>query len=235
MGRRPGSREVRRARSAFFAGSVAALALASCKPRQSTPAPPVSETTTDLANPLPAPVSKARDFAVGDEVSIIDDKGTLEVEGRVTAVTAAPKGYTVRVGFGRMGRDYKLPPERVFPAPWASAARVKVGDVIYELRYGNFPRPRCVVQEVPADVHAAITALCDGETKTRWIKRQDTFYAFEAATLDALSPGEIVYVDKGSWAMVIDKSDAGDRAVLRLKGWAAKDQLTPLSKIERVR
>lgn len=235
MGRRPGSRQVSTMRIILVGCVLVSSALASCKPRQSTPAPPVSETTTDLETPLPPPVSKAGDFAVGDEVSIIDDKGTLEVEGRVTAVTAASKGYTVRVGFGRMGRDYKLPPERVFPAPWASAARVKVGDVIYERRFGNFTRPRCVVKEVPADVHAAITALCDGETKTQWIKRQDTFYAFEPATLDALSPGDLVYVDKMHWAMVMGKSDAGDRAVVRLKGWAAKDQLTPLSKIERVR
>lgn len=210
---------------------LASCTLVSCKARK--PAPP-GETATPLPSQLPAPVSKGQGFAVGDDVSIIDDDGTFEIEGHVTAVRDAPKGYTVRVGNGRRTVTRSLAPSQVFPPPWASSARVRVGDTIYERSSSSYAPPKCVAQEVPADVHEKITALCD-DAKVRWIARENAFYAIEPATLNALSTGDIMYYENQHWVMVVGTAQADGRVAIRRKGIAAQDQLVSVSKLQRVR
>lgn len=172
---------------------------------------------------------------MGDDVSIVDDDGRFEIDVRVTAVTAAPKKYTVRIGSGRTASTKSLLASQVFPAPWASAARVRVGDTIYERRFGNFTPSKCVVKEVPADVHGSISAVCDGAARPQYVARNDTFYAFEPATAGALSKGDIVYYKKMYWVMVVGTSQPDGRVAIRAAGFAKKDQLVSVSSIQRVR
>lgn len=212
--------------------AVACWAFASCKPRKYEPP---TETVTDLPTQLPSPESKGEEYAVGDDVSILDENGRFEVEVRVTAVTTAPRMYTVRSTNRRSSLTKVLRPSQVFPPPWASAARVRVGDTIYERRFGNFAPSKCVAKVVPADVHGGITAECDGTTRTQFIARKDTFFAFEPATPGTLSVGDIVYYEKMSWVMVVGTSQPDGRVAIRSAGFAAKDQLVSLASIQRVR
>ena len=207
--------------------------LVSCKARMSKPEPP-QQTETDVPSRLPGPVGKSREVAVGDDVSIIEDDGRFEIDGRVTAVTQSPKRYTVRLGSGRLASTKSVGPSQIFPPPWASAARVRVGDTIYEGRFGNFVPAKCVVKEVPADAHESITAPCEGATKTQYVARKDTFYAFEPATLSALSVGDIVYYDQMRWVMIVGTSHRDGRVAIRETGSGGKDRLVSLSKIQRV-
>ena len=213
---------------------LAICMLASCKARKSTPEPP-QQPEAELPSRLPAPAGTSREVAVGDEVSILEDDGRFEIDGRVTAVTQSPKRYTVRIGSGRLASTKSVGPSQIFPPPWASAARVRVGDTIYERRTGNFVPPKCVVKEVPADVRESITALCDGATKTLYVARRDTFYAFEPATLSSLSVGDIVYYDQMWWVMIVGTSQGDGRVAIRETGFNKKDRLVSLSKIQRVR
>lgn len=230
MGRRPGSREVSTTRLILVGCVLVSSALASCKPRQSTPA---EEQVTSAATNFPSPMSKAGPFAVGDDVSVIDDDGGFHIDIRVTAVT--PAGYEVVIGSNRYRQKKVLPAARVFAAPWGSAARVKAGETIYEMRFGNFKPSKCIVTDVPADARQSIKAVCDGADKPQTVARNDTFYAIEPATLATVSPGQIVRYAKTSWVMVMGKSDAGDRIGIRATGYGPKDQLVPISKLEVVR
>lgn len=212
---------------------VTSAAMTSCKPRQKGPP---EETATEAPSQFPSPVSKGGSFAVGDDVSIIDDDGRFDIDVRVAALSDKPKGYSLRVGSGRSGRTKVLPAQQVFPAPWASAARVKVGDTVYQRSFGPFTPYKCVVTDVYEDLHADIKAKCGTDALPRLVHRQDTFYAFEPVTsATELLPGEIVYYENKYWAMVVGKSAAGDRIAIRVTGFAQKDQLAPLSKIQRVR
>lgn len=208
--------------------------LLSCKTRASKPGPP-QQAETDLPSALPAPVGKSFTVAVGDDVAIIDDNGRFEIDGRVTSVTQSPTRYTVRLGNGRLASTKSVAPSQIFPPPWASAAGVRVGDTIYQRRTGTFVPPKCTVQAVPADVRADIAAVCDGATTAQSIARRDTFYAFEPATLSALSVGDIVYYDKMWWVMIVGTSNGDGRVAIRETGFNKKDRLVSLEKIQRVR
>jgi hypothetical protein len=154
--------------------TLASVALVGCKlPKRGPP----EEPPTELSARRPSPASKSEDFAVDEDVSSIDDDETFAIDGRVVSVTAAPKGYTVRMGTGRAAKTKAFPASRVFPAPWASAKRVRVGDSIYQVRqFGEFTPPKCVVEVVPADIHAQLIAKCD-ETGTRVVARTEAFFA----------------------------------------------------------
>ncbi len=225
---------MRRAGIIILVGIVAAsTAMTSCKPREKGPP---EETSTEAPSQFPSPVSKGESFAIGDDVSILDDDGRFEIDVRVVALSDKPKGYSLRIGSGRAGKTKVLPAQQVFPAPWASAARVKVGDTIYQRSFGNFAPYKCVVTDVSGDLHSDIKAKCGTDALPRLVHRQDTFYAFEPVTsATTLTPGEIVYYENKYWAMVVGQSDAGDRIAIRATGFGQKDQLAPLSKIQRVR
>jgi hypothetical protein len=213
--------------------TLASFALVGCKlPKHG----PLEEPATDLPARRPSPVSKSEDFAVDEDVSIIDDDDTFAIDGRVVTVTAAPKGYTVRMGTGRAAKTKAFPASRVFPAPWASAKRVRVGDTIYHVRrYGSSVPPKCIVEAVPADIHATLTAECEG-AGTLVVARTEAFFAIEPATAANLSPGDIAYFEKTSWAMIVGKPEPDGRSVaIRLSGYAAKDKLAPLSTLQRLR
>jgi hypothetical protein len=213
--------------------TLVSLTLLGCKlPKHG----PREEPATDLPARRPSPVSKSEDFAVDEDVSVIDDDDTFAIDGRVVTVTAAPKGYTVRMGTGRAAKTKAFPASRVFPAPWASAKRVRVGDTIYHVRrYGSSVPPKCIVEAVPADIHATLTAECEG-AGTLVVARTEAFFAIEPATAANLSPGDIAYFEKTSWAMIVGKPEPDGRSVaIRLSGYAAKDKLAPLSTLQRLR
>jgi hypothetical protein len=214
--------------------TLASFALVGCKlPKHG----PLEEPATDLPARRPSPVSKSEDFAVDEDVSIIDDDDTFAIDGRVVTVTAAPKGYTVRMGTGRAAKTKAFPASRVFPAPWASAKRVRVGDSIYHVRqFGELTPPKCVVEVVPADIHASLIAKCD-ETGTRVVARTEAFFAIEPATATNLSPGDIAYYDRMSWVMIVGNVEPDGRSVaIRVSGYATtKDKLVPLSTLQRLR
>jgi hypothetical protein len=167
--------------------TLVSLTLLGCKlPKHG----PREEPATDLPARRPSPVSKSEDFAVDEDVSVIDDDDTFAIDGRVVTVTAAPKGYTVRMGTGRAAKTKAFPASRVFPAPWASAKRVRVGDTIYHVRrYGSSVPPKCIVEAVPADIHATLTAECEG-AGTLVVARTEAFFAIEPATAANLSPDD---------------------------------------------
>jgi hypothetical protein len=211
---------------------LAGVALASCNAR---PKPPAEEAATELPSQLPSPKSNAEGFAVGDDVSLIEDDGRFTIDLRVLAVTDAPRAYQIRVGANRFATTKWYPAAQVFPAPWAGSARFREGDAIYEIRFGKKLEPyKCVVQEVPADVRANIKAKCDGYSQPSSIARRDAFHAIEPATLSALAEGEIVYYDGTQWAMVVGKPPGG-RVAIRVNGFAQKDQLVSVAKLQRVR
>ena len=102
-------------------------------------------------------------------------------------------------------------------------------------QFGEFTPPKCIVDAVPADIHAQVTARCDG-SGTRLIARTEAFFAIEPATATNLSPGDVAYYDRMSWVMIVGNAEAdGRRVAIRDSGYAAKDKLAPLSKLQRLR
>ena len=66
-------------------------------------------------------------------------------------------------------------------------------------------------------------------------QQAETGYAFEPATLSALSVGDIVYCDAMWRVMVAGTSNGDGRVAIREAGFNKKDRLVSVSKIQRVR
>lgn len=64
----------------------------------------------------------------------------------------------------------------------------------------------------------------------------EAFFAIEPATATNLSPGDIAFYDRMSWVMIVGNPEPdGHSVAIRLSGYAAKDKLAPLSKLQRLR
>ena len=225
-----------------------------------------AERPVELDVRKPSPDSKAQDYQVDDDVSILGEDGTFETDARVLTITGklvfaeatfakslpkkvwmpvdegknlhgdeptASKGYKVRIGNGRSTSTAWFPPNRLFPAPWAGSAHIKVGDTVFERRSGDFAPEACVVADVPSDIHASVRVRCGKDNSQKSIERKEVFSSFTPATAATLSPGDIVYYDKMYWAMVVDKADG--KIVIRQTGFAAKDTMVDAAKIQIAR
>ncbi len=144
----------------------------------------------------------------------------------------AAKGYEIRIGSGRSTSMRWFPSTRVFPPPWADSSHIKLGDVLFERRSGDFEPRKCVVTEVPEDVRASVRARCDKDTQAKAIERQELFRSFAPASVAQLALGDIVYDEKMVWAMVVGKSDG--KIIIRRVGTRTKDALVDASRLETV-
>lgn len=147
--------------------------------------------------------------------------------------TAAP-GYKVQIGEGRFIRSEWFPSAQIFPAPWANAAKLKVGDTVYRIRFGDFPNDKGVITELPKYENGAFSVRFDGTEKDERVEREKLFSSIEpAAADDKLSTGDIVYYNRHYWAMIVGKQDR--KIIIREAGFPARDKLVDVSKIQIMR
>lgn len=151
----------------------------------------------------------------------------------LTVQRTAEHGYKVRTGLGRGIDRHWLPASQVFPAPWPAFGKIKVGDVLYQRRFGNFESPKCVVKGLPTTRYDNVSVQCGNAAWPTGIERKDLFPAFTHRSASDLHEGEIVYLDKMHWAMVVGKS--GPDVILRESGFGAPDKVVDVSRIESVR
>jgi hypothetical protein len=234
---------------------VGLLFVAACKVSAASSEGGAAPAETVLAAQLPSPVSKAADFKVDDDVAVVEDDGTFDIEARVYEVSAklanvkppagngagarlaqagwqptadgTTKGYRVLIGATKPKNQW-IPATQAFPPPWMDPTKTRVGDTFSVRRFGNFESPKCSVTEVPTNPRVDVNVKCSDST-TR-VARHDMVANWRTPTLAELTEGEIVYFDKSYWAMVVGKQ--GNQVVIRQAGWASKDTAVDLSRVQ---
>lgn len=164
-------------------------------------------------------------YAGGDRKKWLPAKALKTIRG--DEKTAA-KGFRVRARVGRNTIYEWFPPAQIFPAPWVNGANIKVGDTVYERRFGFEPY-RGVVEQLPAGRAGNFRVKYEGYSSTGIVDREEIFRTFEAASTENLAPGDIVDFDNGYWAIVIGKRDG--KIIVRSAGFPAQDLLVDVSKL----
>lgn len=141
-----------------------------------------------------------------------------------------PRGYRVHIGMSRRELNEWFPPSQVFPVPWANNVNLKVGDTVYQKRFGNFQPYKGVITEISKGASSNSFKLkYEGYTSPSWVKTEELFSSIEPAKAEDLTPGTIVYYNKGTWAMVIGKRDG--KIIIRQER-SSDDIMVDVSKLE---
>lgn len=140
----------------------------------------------------------------------------------------AAKGFRVRVGFGRFAINEWFPPAQIFPAPWAESVNIKVGDTVYQRRFGFEPY-RGVVEQLPPGKSDSFTVRFEGYSSTGKVSREEIYRTFEVASSENIAPGDIIDFDNGYWVIVTGKRDG--KIIVRREGFPAQDLLVDVSKL----
>lgn len=143
--------------------------------------------------------------------------------------TASP-GYKVRTGEGRFIKSEWFPSSQIFPAPWANAAKLKVGDMVYQIHFGDFPADKGVITELPKYENGAFSVRFDGMQRDERVERDKLFSSIEPAAADKLSIGDIVHYNRLYWAIVVGRQDG--KIIIREAGFPARDKLVDVSKLQ---
>ncbi len=241
------------ARSSLI-GTLALVSLMGCQAAGGPPTP--STDGEELAKQCEAPKNPKPDFVTGDQVAILQDDGSLDLECQVLSprskIVFAPvkqrgqefasewqpaagpngavDGYQVRDGNGRLARNLWVPAPQIFPVPWG--AHRKVGDKVVQRRQGDFPNYAGAVTGSNPDFTSYSVRL-EGESKDITLAAQDCFATIEPAQGDRLQPGQVVYFQKMHFAMVMEKQKA--RVAIRQSGVDVKDRLVEISTLQELR
>jgi hypothetical protein len=85
----------------------------------------------------------------------------------------------------------------------------------------------------PTSPRGDVKATCEGDTRPRWVKRNDAVAVFRPPTVAELKPGDVVYARKMYWAMVVGTQEG--RVIIREAGFGTKDKAVLPSTLEAVR
>lgn len=149
-------------------------------------------------------------------------------------IPTAPKGYRVQIGSGKFTEYLWFPPEQIFPAPWANNVNLKVGDTIFQRKFGNFESSKGTITELPSFKGGSFRVKFDSYDRDEAVDPHDVFSVIEPAALEKLAVGDIVYFDRMYWVMVVGKKD-DDRVVIREVGFNGKDKIVHISKLQILR
>ena len=177
-----------------------------------------------------APKSNKQTFQIGDLVAVIDDKGLFKSDCRI--LEAESNGYKVKIGEGRGSKTINLLPEQIFSVPWSGARNLKVGDTVYELRFGDFERRKGEIIKISDSQPPRFLVRFDNNQTEKLLDNEKVFSAIEEVDFEDLSIGEIVYFEKFRWAIVIKKQDG--KVVIREDGFPG-EKLVEAEKLERIK
>jgi hypothetical protein len=212
---------------------------------------------------MASPTNPNANFHEGDYVAVLEDNGELRTNGVVEApagkLVFLPNHQTLRhvepvwlpvaeagktTGSERTAeRGYRVslrargwtskyfPASAVFAAPWHVSRYLKVGDSFVERRFGNWEPKKCVVTELSPAPWNSVWATCDGARRD--VKNEDILAKCAPAKPGEIGVGDIVYVDKMNWAVVVGLS--GSDVVVRQTGFPPEDKAVPLGRVERIR
>jgi hypothetical protein len=140
-----------------------------------------------------------------------------------------PVGYEVEIGFGRNRRKAWFPPTQMFPAPWANARNLQVGDTVWEKTFGPIPAKKAVIIALPVGTSREFRVRYAERGREEWVARQKLFAVIEPAQLATLRAGDIVSHENMQWAMVMGQRDG--KVIIREDGFPVKDQLVEVSQL----
>lgn len=141
----------------------------------------------------------------------------------------APKGYRVVSG-GRSNYYEWFPPEQIFPAPWANNVKLKVGDIVYQKSQGFNSMRKGVVSELPVESYDDFRVRFSENNISTEVRASEIFSSIAQAKPEDLLPGEIVYYNETTWAIVIGKRD--DKIIIRQEQNSLGDIIVDISKLQ---
>lgn len=174
---------------------------AACRAGNFQPRP--EDEVIKLGAPGESPKSKECEYKHGDAVSLIENDGTFVVEAYIDKKDAE-RGYSVRIGSGRLTKYESYPPSQIFPAPWANYRNLKIGDAVYGRYFGNFQEKGIITYVPQSELDTFSVKLSDHSTEQR-LYVKDVYSSVETAKPENLSTGDIVYYQNSYWAIVIGK------------------------------
>ena len=140
-----------------------------------------------------------------------------------------PVGYEVEIGFGRNRRKAWFPPTQMFPAPWANAKNLRVGDTVWEKTFGSIPAKKAVIIALPVGQSRDFRVRYAERGHEDWVSWRKLFAVIEPAQLATLRAGDIVSHQNMQWAMVMGQREG--KVIIREDGFPVKDQLVEVSQL----
>ena len=182
---------------------------AACRSGNFQPRP--EDEVIKLDAPGESPKAKEREYKHDDPVSLIENDGTFVVEAYIDKKDAE-KGYSVRIGSGRLTKYESYPSSQIFPAPWANYRNLKIGDAVYGRYFGNF-QEKGIITYVPQGEYDTFSVKLSNDSKEQRIYVKDVYSSVVTAKPESLSTGDIVYYQNSYWAIVIGKRS--DKIIVR--------------------
>lgn len=139
------------------------------------------------------------------------------------------KGYRVVSG-GRSNYYEWFPPEQIFPAPWANNVNLKIGDIVYQKNHGFYDVRKGVVTELPVKSNDNFRVRFGEENISTEVRSNEIFTSIYQAKPEDLSPGDIIYYNERTWAIVVDKR--GGKIIIREEHSAMSDEMVDVSKLQ---
>lgn len=175
---------------------------AACRAGNFQPRP--EDEVIKLDAPGESPKAKEREYKHDDAVSLIENDGTFVVEAYIDKKDAE-KGYSVRIGSGRLTKYESYPPSQIFPAPWANYRNLKIGDAVHGRYLGNFQEKGIIIYVPKHEYDSFLVKLSDFSDQQR-IRVKDVYTSVETAKPENLSAGDIVYFPSLSFLFGFDRN-----------------------------
>lgn len=139
--------------------------------------------------------------------------------------------YKVRIGEGRFSETIWVADKFLYKAPWINISALKKGDSVIIRQFGDFEPYKAIVTDDVKPQNDFVYVKYNEYSGTGTADYTDVFYSVRAAQNKDIVPGNILYFDKMYWVMVILLKDE-NHAIVRNAGFAGKDMIVPLSKLE---
>jgi hypothetical protein len=140
--------------------------------------------------------------------------------------------YQIQLGAGRLSKTIWVTGTQLYKAPWIELNGLKKGDSVIIKRYGDFePYHAVLIQDVKPNSDYVIAKYNEYNSNDDF-NFDEVFHKKTNPNAQNLQPGDIVYLDKLYWAMVLAEKD-NDHIFVRTAGFPAKDLLVPINKLER--
>lgn len=140
--------------------------------------------------------------------------------------------YQIQLGAGRLSKTIWVTGTQLYKAPWIDLNLLKKGDSVIIKRYGDFePYHAVLIQDVKPNSNYVIAKYNEYNSNDDF-NFDVVFHKKSNPTAQNLQPGDIVYLDKLYWAVVMAAKD-NNHVYVRKEGFPATDLLVPIKMLER--
>lgn len=139
--------------------------------------------------------------------------------------------YKVRIGEGRFVETIWIADKFIYKAPWININALKKGDSVILRQFGDFKPYKALVTDDVKPQNDFVYVKYNEYSGTGTADYTEVFYDVRQAKAQDIVPGNILYFDKMYWVMAIQLKD-DTHAIVRNAGFAGKDMIVPLSKLE---